>query len=72
MTAFAPLARTNPLWDDHKLLNEIAKIPTIDILDFEYPVLGPRASIGTPRRTCPRIAVPRAWRPSYGASTNGC
>jgi hypothetical protein len=43
VTAFVPRARYT-IDDDHIPLNEVAKIPTIDIIDFDYP----RAGIGAP------------------------
>lgn len=41
--AFTPRSR-HTLEDDHLSLNEIAKIPTIDIIDFDYP----RPGFGAP------------------------
>jgi len=42
--AFVPRVR-HDIRDDHLPLNEIAKIPTIDIIDFDYP----RPGIGAPQ-----------------------
>jgi glutaminyl-peptide cyclotransferase len=42
--AFIPRIR-HEIRDDHLPLNEIAKIPTIDLIDFDYP----RPGIGAPR-----------------------
>ena len=41
--AFIPRAR-HMISDDHLPLNEIARIPTVDLIDFDYP----RAAIGAP------------------------
>ncbi|HBJ37835.1 MAG TPA: peptidase M28, partial [Planctomycetaceae bacterium] len=42
--AFIPRIR-HEIRDDHLPLNQIAKIPTIDLIDFDYP----RPGIGAPR-----------------------
>ena len=56
--------------DDHLALNNIARIPTIDIIDFEYPTArGP--TTGTRPRTCPRTARPSRWPKSAGSSRPG-
>jgi len=44
VTAFTPRSR-HEILDDHLPLNQIAKIPTIDIIDFDYP----RPGFGAPR-----------------------
>lgn len=43
--AFVPRIRSQPIRDDHIPLNEIARIPTIDIIDFDYP----RPGFGAPQ-----------------------
>ncbi len=43
--AFVPRVRSQPIRDDHLPLNEIAQIPTIDIIDFDYP----RPGFGAPQ-----------------------
>ncbi len=43
--AFVPRTRSQPIRDDHLPLNEIARIPTIDIIDFDYP----RPGFGAPQ-----------------------
>ena len=43
VSAFVPRTR-HELRDDHLPLNQIAQIPTIDIIDFDYP----RPGIGAP------------------------
>ena len=40
---FIPRTR-HDIRDDHLVLNEVAKIPTIDIIDFDYPYPGARQS----------------------------
>ena len=50
--------------DDHLPLND-AGIPTIDLIDFDYPLLA------QDRTTCPRIARPRAWPKSAACSPPG-
>ena len=42
--AFVARSRTIPIDDDHIPLNEIARIPTVDLIDFDYP----RPGIGAP------------------------
>ena len=42
--AFISRSRRGAIDDDHIPLNEFAKIPTIDIIDFDYP----RAGVGAP------------------------
>ena len=42
--AFISRSRANPIDDDHIPLNNIAKIPTADLIDFDYP----RPGIGQP------------------------
>lgn len=44
VTAFVMRAR-HTVRDDHLPLNEIAKVPTIDVIDFDYP----RPGIGSPK-----------------------
>lgn len=41
--AFVPRTRMQAIRDDHLPLNEIAKIPTTDLIDFDYPRPGFRA-----------------------------
>jgi len=41
--AFVPRARSQAIRDDHLPLNQIAKIPTTDLIDFDYPRPGFRA-----------------------------
>ncbi|PHQ32683.1 M28 family peptidase [Rhodopirellula bahusiensis] len=41
--AFTPRARSQAIRDDHLPLNQIAKIPTTDLIDFDYPRPGFRA-----------------------------
>lgn len=41
--AFVPRTRMQPIRDDHIPLNEIAGIPTTDLIDFDYPRPGFRA-----------------------------
>ena len=43
--AFVPRVRSQPIRDDHIPLNEIAGIPTIDVIDFDYP----RPGFGAPQ-----------------------
>ncbi len=42
--AFVARSRTIPIDDDHIPLNQIARIPTVDLIDFDYP----RPGIGAP------------------------
>ncbi|MCC9655202.1 M28 family peptidase [Rhodopirellula sp. JC737] len=41
--AFVPRVRSQAIRDDHLPLNEIARIPTTDLIDFDYPRPGFRA-----------------------------
>ncbi|TWT56517.1 M28 family peptidase [Allorhodopirellula solitaria] len=43
VSAFVPRTRMQELRDDHLPLNQIAKIPTTDLIDFDYPRPGFRA-----------------------------
>ncbi len=43
VTAFVPRTRMQDIRDDHLPLNQIAKIPTADLIDFDYPRPGFRA-----------------------------
>ncbi len=43
VNAFVPRTRMQELRDDHLPLNQIAKIPTTDLIDFDYPRPGFRA-----------------------------
>ncbi len=43
VTAFVPRTRMQEIRDDHLPLNQIAKIPTTDLIDFDYPRPGFRA-----------------------------
>ncbi|ELP34626.1 M20 family metallopeptidase [Rhodopirellula baltica] len=43
VNAFVPRARSQAIRDDHLPLNQIAKIPTTDLIDFDYPRPGFRA-----------------------------
>jgi len=43
VTAFVDRTRMQAIRDDHLPLNEIARIPTVDLIDFDYPRPGFRA-----------------------------
>lgn len=43
VSAFVPRTRMQELRDDHLPLNQIAKIPTTDLIDFDYPRPGFRS-----------------------------
>ena len=71
VSAFVP-RRRHVIQDDHLPLNEIARIPTTDLIDFDYPRPDGAAIVGIQSKMYPRIAAVSRSLPWFGLSTSGC